>query len=139
MTQKIKLTALAFMSYIIFLSTGGLAQSIGPSIVGKWTETKSTQVNRHEDKGFTDTTVAKYEGCSVTFTADKHFHDISLKSITDGDYVITGDTLREIIPALNKFVEYNILWLTDHTLVISTTGYIAEPPTATETINTYTR
>lgn len=139
MTHKIKITALVLMSSIIFLSNQSRAQSTGPSIVGKWTETKSMQVNRHEDKGFTDTTVAKYEGCSITFTADNHFHDISLKSTTDGDYVINGDTLREMIPALNKFVEYKVLWLTDHILVISTTGYIAEPPTATETTYTYTR
>jgi hypothetical protein len=139
MPQKIKLTALAFLSCILCLSIQSRAQSTGPSIVGKWTETKSIQANRHEDKGFTDTTFADYEGCSVTFTADNHFHDVSLKSTADGDYAINGDTLREIIPALNKFVGYKVLWLSDHALIIYTTGYITEPPTITETTITYSR
>jgi hypothetical protein len=139
MTQKIKLTALAFMSCTIFLSSHCRAQSAGPSIVGKWTETTSTQITRHEDRMFTDTTVAKYEGCSITFTADMHFHDVSLKSTADGDYVINRDTLREIIPALNKFVEYSVTLLTDHDLAIRTSTTIADPATTIETTYHYTR
>ena len=137
MTKKITITALVLMSGI--MSYQCLAQAATASIVGKWTETKSTQVNRHEDKGYTDSTFADYQGCSVTFTEDKRYHDISLKSTTDGDYVISGDTLRELVPPLNKFVEYKILWLSDHALILYTTGYIKDPPTITETTITYTR
>jgi hypothetical protein len=137
MTKKIKITALVLMSGI--MSYQSPAQPTGPSIVGKWTETNSTQVNRHQDKDYTDSTFANFEGCSVTFTADNHFHDVSLKSTTDGDYVINKDTLREMVLTLNKFIEYKVLWLTEHTLVLYTTGHIIDPPTATETTITYSR
>ena len=137
MTRKITITALVLMSCI--MSYQCLAQAATASIVGKWTESKSIQVNRHEDMGYTDTTFADYQGCSVTFTEDKRYHDVSLKSTTDGDYVINGDTLRELVPPLNKFVEYKVIWLSDHALVLYTTGYIKEPPTATETTISYTR
>jgi hypothetical protein len=137
MTQKIKLTALVLMSGI--MSYQSLAQVTKPSIVGKWTETKSTQVNRHEDLGYTDTTFADYQGCSVTFTDDKHYHDISLKSTTHGDYVINGDTLREMVPPLTTSVQYTIIRLTEHELILFTAGYIKEPATATETTITYSR